>query len=78
MCQFPEKQRHKSFGAAIKARQCAQAGEGEHASRPTTEAAMSVCAFRPETPGFWTPCKSCPCGAEVRAEIEAAKMMETT
>lgn len=32
---------------------------------------MAVCAYRPETPGFWTPCRSCPCGAEVKAEMEA-------
>lgn len=37
---------------------------------------MTVCANRPETPGFWTPCHKCPCGAAVRAEVEAAKVAE--
>lgn len=38
---------------------------------------MTVCANRPnETPGFWTPCTSCPCGAAVKAEMEAAAQEE--
>lgn len=32
---------------------------------------MAVCAFRPETPGFWTPCSKCPCGEAVKAELAA-------
>lgn len=32
---------------------------------------MSICAHRPETPGFFTPCRTCPCGTEVAAELAA-------
>lgn len=35
---------------------------------------MTVCANRPnESPGFFTPCRQCPCGKEVQAELEAAE-----
>lgn len=32
---------------------------------------MTVCANRSDDPGFFTPCKQCPCGAAVKAELEA-------
>ena len=36
---------------------------------------MTVCSNRPnESPGFFTPCKQCPCGAAVKAELEAQQV----
>lgn len=32
---------------------------------------MALCAHRPESPAFFTPCLDCPCAAEVVAELEA-------
>lgn len=34
---------------------------------------MTVCANRSDDPGFFTPCKQCPCGAAVKAELAAEK-----
>lgn len=34
---------------------------------------MSICAHRPETPGFFTPCRDCACGEAVRKELKVAE-----
>lgn len=32
---------------------------------------MTVCGHRTDSPGFFTPCRQCPCGKKVEAELAA-------
>ena len=39
---------------------------------------MTVCANRSDSPGFFTPCRQCPCGKEVEAELAAEQAAHDT